>query len=155
MELDVGKRLKRIFLLTDGQVANTQAIINFAALNNEKARIHTFGIGSGCDKNLIKGVAKAGRGSHSLVSDTSSDLNGLVIRALRRAIEPSLKNCKLGWFGEYIDCGEVFRNQLCTFFKIIPKENFESLKVDFSCEEDPITKGKINLQFTSANFEVC
>ena len=155
MELDVGKRLKRIFLLTDGQVANTQAIINFAALNNEKARIHTFGIGSGCDKNLIKGVAKAGRGSHSLVSDTSSDLNGLVIRALRRAIEPSLKNCKLGWFGEYIDCGEVFRNQLCTFFKIIPKEKFESLKVYFRCEEDPITKGKINLQFNNADFKVC
>jgi len=100
-------------------------------------------------------VAKAGRGSHSLVSDNSSDLNGLVIKALSRAIEPSLKNCKLSWFGESIDCGEVFRNQLCTFFKIIPREKFDSLKVDFSCEEDPITKDKINLQFTSENFEPC
>ena len=100
-------------------------------------------------------MAKAGRGSHSLVSDNSSDLNGLVIKALSRAIEPSLKNCKLSWFGENIDCGEVFRNQLCTFFKIIPKEKFNSLKVDFSCEEDPITKDKINLQFTSENFEPC
>jgi len=103
-------------------VSNRDEIINFAALNNEKARIHTFGIGSGCDQSLVKGVADAGRGTCSLVADQSKDLNGLVIRALQKAQHPSLKGCKFKWFGETKECGEVFRNQLTTFFKIVPKE---------------------------------
>ena len=65
----MGKRIKKVFLLTDGEVDNKDEIINFAAVNNEQARIHTFGIGSGCDKSLVKGVADAGRGTCSLVAD--------------------------------------------------------------------------------------
>lgn len=44
---------KRIFLLTDGQVSNSSSIVQLARNSNEKARIHTFGIGSGCDKNMV------------------------------------------------------------------------------------------------------
>jgi hypothetical protein len=80
-----------------------------------------------------------------LVTDESKDLNGLVIRALQRAQHPSLKGCKFKWFGETQDCGEVFRNQLCTFFKIIPKDQFEGLKAEFHCELDPVTGQPINL----------
>ena len=57
-------------------------IISFAHQNNELAKIHTFGIGSGCDRRLVEGLASAGRGSCSLVRDATEDLNGLVIRAL-------------------------------------------------------------------------
>jgi hypothetical protein len=52
----------------------------------------------------------AGRGSYSLVTDTSSDLNGLVVQALKRAIEPSLKNCRFSWFGQTTEIGEIFRD---------------------------------------------
>jgi len=31
MDLNVGEKIKRIFLLTDGEVGNTQEIINFAS----------------------------------------------------------------------------------------------------------------------------
>ncbi len=44
---------KRIFLLTDGEVSNTDEIIAFAGQNCKNARIHTFGIGIGCDKRLV------------------------------------------------------------------------------------------------------
>lgn len=87
----------RIFLLTDGQVGNVQQIVDFVGQNTNKARVHTFGIGSGCDRNLVKETANAGRGSASFAEDGSSDLRGLVIKALKNASEESLRDCKLQW----------------------------------------------------------
>ena len=58
-------------------------------------RTHTFGIGQDCDKKMVKNVALAGRGSHSIVLDNSNELNSKVILALARAFEPSLKACNL------------------------------------------------------------
>ena len=73
---------KRVFILTDGQVSDREAVINAARQHNEQIRVFTFGLGSGCDVDLVRRTAQAGRGSCSLVKDNSFDLNGLVIRAL-------------------------------------------------------------------------
>ena len=54
-------------------------------------RVFSFGLGSGCDQNLVKNVAFAGRGTSTIVEDNDPHLNGLVIKALSCAIEPSLK----------------------------------------------------------------
>ena len=43
------KKQNRIFLLTDGEVQNAEEIVTFIKENNHLARVHTFGIGSGCD----------------------------------------------------------------------------------------------------------
>ena len=59
----------RIFVLTDGQVRDRQACIDLAGKAPEHVRIHTFGIGSGCDEILVKGMAKAGRGCCSMIKD--------------------------------------------------------------------------------------
>jgi hypothetical protein len=58
------------------------------------SRVHSFGIGSGCSKYLVKEVAIAGRGSYSFVSD-KDNLNVKVIDALKKASNPSLRNCSL------------------------------------------------------------
>ena len=58
---------KRIFLLTDGQVRNPHEVIKQAGLLNEVTRVHTFGIGEGCDKKMVIETAKSGRGSYSMV----------------------------------------------------------------------------------------
>jgi hypothetical protein len=50
-------------------------------------------VGYGCSKYLVKEVAKAGRGSYSFVDEKSENLKGKVISALRKAVEPSLKEC--------------------------------------------------------------
>ena len=54
VDLNVGKRKKRIFVLTDGEVTNSKEIIDFAKLHADKFRIHTFGIGKDCDKILVE-----------------------------------------------------------------------------------------------------
>jgi hypothetical protein len=56
-------------------------------------------------------MAKKGRGSVSLI-DNPEKLERNVIRALRNASEPSLKNCTLYFGRETIPLKEVFRNQL-------------------------------------------
>ena len=95
--MDSNSRQKRIFLLTDGEVCNTGEIIDYSRLSNKKARIHTFGIGDECDRNLIEKVAIAGRGSASFATDEQSNLSGQVIEALRRSFEPSLSDCTFDW----------------------------------------------------------
>ncbi len=71
IKLKTKKKYKRIFLLTDGQVAPEERdqIINFAKTNNKIARVHTFGIGTDCDLNLIQETAIAGRGSCSFAAN--------------------------------------------------------------------------------------
>ena len=58
---------KRIFLLTDGQVSDSHEVVKQASLLNEVTRVHTFGIGEGCDKTMVIETANAGRGSYSMV----------------------------------------------------------------------------------------
>lgn len=38
---------------------------------------------------------------------------------------------------------------------IIPKEEFQKVKVKFQCEEDPLTKKPFDLEFGSENFSSC
>ena len=84
-------------MLTDGQVSNNQAIIDFVKSNNHAARFHTFGIGTGCSAALINEAAVAGRGSAYFAKDNSPDLPGQVVNALRRSFEPSLAGCFYEW----------------------------------------------------------
>ena len=102
---------KRIFLLTDGMVNDPDEVINLARICNDSIRTHTFGIGDGCDLRMVKETAHAGRGSYSIVSNkNANELNGLVINALKRAIEPSLKECQV-WLGnDNSILHEVYRN---------------------------------------------
>ena len=61
----------RIFVLTDGQVSNRDEVINLPLKHG--CRIHTFGIGTGCDQTLVKGLAKTGRGSCSMIKDLNQE----------------------------------------------------------------------------------
>jgi hypothetical protein len=112
VNLDTKGRKKRVFLLTDGEVSNKPQVIEFAGLNSENIRIHSFGIGSGCDRELIEKTALAGRGSFSFADDNSTDLSGQVITALKKASQLSLGNCNFTFCGKEVKLGEVFRNQL-------------------------------------------
>ena len=87
---------KRIFMLTDGAVSNADTVINLTRQNVHKARVHTFGVGAGSSRYLVKEVARAGRGSYSFVSE-DDNLKAKVISALKKAIEPSLHGCQIKW----------------------------------------------------------
>lgn len=127
--------------------------------------MHSFGIGNDCDRNLVKGSAKAGRGSYSFVRDGEKELNKLVVKSLARSIEPSLQGCHLSLVAENKadesksvniaeDLGEVFRNDLIFRSQIfVSRDQFESLKFGFTCERDPLTREPFSLEFSSTAFK--
>jgi len=71
-------------------------------------RIHTFGIGGDCDRQLIKDTAEAGRGTASFAVNESDNLSGLVISALKKSMVKSLKDCQFTFCGKSISMGEVY-----------------------------------------------
>lgn len=44
---------KKVFLLTDGGVSQPENVIKLIKDHSEKVKVHTFGLGSGVDKNLV------------------------------------------------------------------------------------------------------
>jgi hypothetical protein len=78
----------------------------------DDTKVFTFGIGNGCDEDLVKRVAEKGRGSYSIVGDNNpKDLKAKVINALRKASDPALSNCSFRLGQENFDLGEMYRNQ--------------------------------------------
>ena len=104
-------------------------------------RIHSFGIGDGCDKQLVEKVAENGRGSCSLITDDKSHLVGArIIKALEKAFEPSFQNCKLvishGTTENTYNLGEVFRNELIYKSLFMPEKDLDSFKLMFAFTDD-------------------
>ena len=71
-------------------------------------RVHTFGIGAECDRQLISETAAAGRGTSSFAVSQTDDLSGMVVTALSKAMLPSLKQCELDFCGKKQILGEVY-----------------------------------------------
>lgn len=51
---------RQLFLLTDGEVSNTEQVIALCRDHVDTTRIFTFGIGENVDQRLVNGCAKAG-----------------------------------------------------------------------------------------------
>jgi hypothetical protein len=50
---------RQVVILSDGQVTNTDAVVELAAAHAASARIFTFGIGAGASRHLVCGLARA------------------------------------------------------------------------------------------------
>lgn len=46
----------------------------------------------------------------------------------------------------------MFRHELISYFAIIKKEHLEKLNLKFNCEEDPMTKKPVNIDFSVSQF---
>ena len=101
-----------------------------------------FGLSNDCDKDMCKKVAKAGRGTCSLVPDSTDPLNlkAQVSRALRKAMECSIESCKIVWRknnrDEFERLGRVFQNQLITSTRIMSSADFASLQFTFKGKQN-------------------
>lgn len=60
---------------------------------------------------MCEKVAKAGSGTASIIKDNEYELlKGKVINALRKATEPSLKDCSFEIGDKKFELGDIFRN---------------------------------------------
>jgi len=78
---------RRIVLLTDGQVCNTQEVLALVRNNVSASSVYTIGIGSSVSHHLVEGLAEAGHGTAEFVTGTER-LESKVVRQLQRALRP-------------------------------------------------------------------
>ena len=97
----------------------------------------SFGLGSGCDIDLLTSVARAGRGTFTRLDEGSADLNDKVNQTLSNAMEPSLKGAQYGWSSENVNHKVIYHNSLISLTKLCSKSEFESIQFFFRSEEDP------------------
>ena len=60
---------KQVFLLTDGEVSDTELVIDLVRRKTKYSRVHTIGIGDGASAALIKGCAEKGKGYSIFIKD--------------------------------------------------------------------------------------
>eukprot|EP00347_Sterkiella_histriomuscorum_P014110 403362133 len=157
---------KRIFMLTDGEVSNPQKVQELAAQCPFDIRIHTIGIGRDCDVRLVQSVAKAGRGSCSLVPE-NSNLKSIVIQALTRAQDPSYSNCKVNYSSSSIilannmnyifnpqESGyELFANEMFISVSLMSKQDFESLKLKITSDKHQTNGKQLEKLYEASDFK--
>ena len=54
-------------MLTDGEAWDKDDVIKTTKKLPKNVKIHTFGIGNGCDEKMVKQIAEIGRGSCNIV----------------------------------------------------------------------------------------
>jgi hypothetical protein len=86
-----GTGLRQLFVITDGEVSNTDRVLELARSNSVSNRCFAIGLGSGADAGLVQGIADGTGGRADFVSD-HEDLTGKVIGQLETSLRGSLIN---------------------------------------------------------------
>mmetsp|Transcript_15291 Transcript_15291/g.24412 ORF Transcript_15291/g.24412 Transcript_15291/m.24412 type:complete len:599 (+) Transcript_15291:1080-2876(+) len=89
---------RQVFLLTDGEVGDTDRIVRMAGENAVSTRIFSFGIGRGASLPLCKGLARKSRGMFEMIVD-SDKITEQVMRIITSALQPPLCNAVVDWGG--------------------------------------------------------
>lgn len=89
-----------VILLTDGEVWNTEATIDFVRTSrssaNDKIRFFALGIGNAVSHSLVEGIGRQGGGYAEVVAvDANGAWESRVIRMLNGALTPSSWQCKV------------------------------------------------------------
>jgi hypothetical protein len=85
---------RNLFILTDGEVNNREECLGLISTYSEKFKIHSIGIGSSFDKQLIQNAGIQGRGTYNFVTNVS-DVNQVIIESLSKCLRSYVINVKL------------------------------------------------------------
>lgn len=91
-----GERMTQLVVMTDGQVTNSDAVIDAVRSRSQHVRVFTFGIGRGASHHLVKGLARVGGGCAEFVYP-GERIEPKVVRLFRRALSPALTDARLDW----------------------------------------------------------
>merc|ERR1712142_318674 len=87
---------RQVFVLTDGQVSNSSACIDLVRKNSSTNRVFTLGIGSSADRHLVKGIARAGKGTAAFTTQ-GEPITSKVIKQLKNGLQPCISQVLVKW----------------------------------------------------------
>ena len=87
---------RQVLLLTDGEVTDTDRIIDLARQHAATSRFFTFGIGAGASHHLVRGIARASGGAAEFISP-GERIEAKVMRQFRRVLAPALTDVTVRW----------------------------------------------------------
>jgi len=87
-----------VFVLTDGEVYNTEDTITYVRSRQSAGRVFSLGIGEHVSALLVRGIARAGRGTAEFVDgDSMEAIESAVERQMEVALTPSLLDLNIKW----------------------------------------------------------
>ncbi|XP_028429045.1 von Willebrand factor A domain-containing protein 5A isoform X2 [Perca flavescens] len=92
----ISSQPRQLFVFTDGEVENTEDVINLVKRNSCSHRCFSFGIGKGASSALINGLAKEGGGHAQFIADTDR-MQPKVMQSLRFALHPTVVDISFKW----------------------------------------------------------
>jgi hypothetical protein len=94
---------KQIFLLTDGEISDTENVISLVQSNIRHSRVHTIGIGNEVSEALIIGCAEKGKGSHIFIKE-GEDPSEKIIQLLNDSLTPVISKVWLAYDKDLVEC---------------------------------------------------
>ena len=87
---------RNIFILTDGQVENTEQVCKLIRENNNTSRVFSLGVGDQVSHDLVEGMARAGKGNAKFIVDGQS-MDATIMRQLKDSLQPALTDISIDW----------------------------------------------------------
>ena len=87
---------RNIFVLTDGQVSNTEQVCKLIRDHNSTARVFSLGVGEQVSHDLVEGMARAGKGNARFIVD-GQRMDATIMRQLKDSIQPALTDISIDW----------------------------------------------------------
>ena len=91
-------RSREIFVLTDGEVSNTDEVIELCRSMSSDTRIFSFGLGYSPSRALVKGLARATNGYFVMI-EPNAKVDTYVAKQFGRAVQPAIVHARLQWHG--------------------------------------------------------
>jgi von Willebrand factor A domain-containing protein 5 len=96
----VGTKPRQVFVLTDGQVNNTDSVVGVVkaacADRANRTRVFALGLGAGASRALVEAIARAGGGTAAFVAP-GERLQSKVMSQLKDAMHPALNDVEVSW----------------------------------------------------------
>jgi hypothetical protein len=89
---------RQVFVVTDGEVSNTDAVIELVRHHGARTRVFAFGIGASPSHHLVKALARAGEGEAEFIAP-GERAEEKVLRQLGRALAAALTEVRVDWGG--------------------------------------------------------
>jgi von Willebrand factor A domain-containing protein 5 len=87
---------RQVFLLTDGEIANVDEVLNLCGSMSESTRIFSFGLGLSPSRSLVKGLARATNGC-SVFIPPYTYVDSYVGEQLQKALQPCITDVQIKW----------------------------------------------------------